>query len=115
FVFGVQAGSVEDWEKMERCKPRSYVCYRARGVIQVDGKLNEGSWREVPWTDLFVDIEGAAKPKPPLRTRAKMLWDDDYFYVAAELEEPNVWGTLTNRDSVIFQDNDFEIFIDPNG
>ena len=44
-----------------------------------------------------------------------MLWDDTYFYVAAHLEEPHVWGTLTKHDTVIFQDNDFEIFIDPDG
>ncbi len=44
-----------------------------------------------------------------------MLWDDNYFYVAARLDEPHVWGTLTKHDSVIFHDNDFEIFIDPDG
>ena len=44
-----------------------------------------------------------------------MLWDDTYFYVGALLEEPHVWGTLTKHDSVIFHDNDFEVFIDPDG
>ena len=44
-----------------------------------------------------------------------MLWDDQYFYIAAQLEEPHVWGTLTQHDAVIFHDNDFEIFIDPDG
>ena len=44
-----------------------------------------------------------------------MLWDDTYLYVGALLEEPHVWGTLTQHDSVIFKDNDFEIFIDPDG
>jgi hypothetical protein len=44
-----------------------------------------------------------------------MLWDDEYFSVAAEMEEPDIWATLTERDSVIFHDNDFEIFIDPDG
>lgn len=44
-----------------------------------------------------------------------MLWDDEYFYIGALLEEPHVWATLTNHDSVIFHDNDFEFFIDPNG
>ena len=44
-----------------------------------------------------------------------MAWDNDYFYIAAELMEPHVWGTLTEHDSVIFHDNDFEIFIDPDG
>ena len=32
---------------------------------------------------------------------------------AAELDEPHLWATLTERDAVIFQDNDFELFIDP--
>jgi hypothetical protein len=41
--------------------------------------------------------------------------DDEYFYVAAELEEPHIWATLTQHDSVIFHDNDFEVFLDPNG
>ena len=42
-----------------------------------------------------------------------MLWDDDYFYVAAELAEPDIWATLTKHDSVIFHDNDFEVFLNP--
>jgi hypothetical protein len=44
-----------------------------------------------------------------------MLWDDRYFYIGAELQEPHVWGTLTKHDSIIFNDNDFEVFIDPDG
>ena len=83
--------------------------------IQIDGRLDDDAWKTAPWTDLFVDIEGDARPRPRFQTRAKMLWDDTYFYVAALLEEPHVWGTLIKHDSVIFQDNDFEIFIDPDG
>jgi len=95
--------------------PKGYVSVRARTLVVVDGKLDDASWADAPWTDDFVDIEGDAKPRPRFRTRAKMLWDDDYFYVAAELAEPHVWGTLTRHDSVIFHDNDFEVFIDPDG
>jgi hypothetical protein len=95
--------------------PRHYICYRARGPIAIDGRLDKEVWRETPWTEDFVDIEGPDKPKPRFRTRARMLWDDQYFYVGAELAEPHVWATLTKHDSVIFRDNDFEVFIDPNG
>jgi hypothetical protein len=95
--------------------PKGYVCYRAPESIMIDGKLDEKAWQAVPWTDAFVDIEGDMKPLPRFKTRAKMLWDDTYFYIAAHLEEPHVWGTLTKHDAVIFQDNDFEIFIDPDG
>jgi hypothetical protein len=44
----------------------------------------------------------------------KMLWDDNALYIAAELEEPHVWATLTKHDSVIFEDPDFEVFLDPD-
>ena len=95
--------------------PKGYACGRAKAPIVVDGKLDDEAWREAPWTDDFVDIEGDVKPAPRFRTRAKMTWDDTYFYIAAELLEPHVWGTLTKHDSVIFHDNDFEVFIDPDG
>lgn len=96
-------------------QPKSYDCLRARGVVEIDGRLDDAAWAAAPWTDYFVDIEGDGKPQPRFRTRAKMLWDDEYFYVAADMEEPHVWATLTRHDSVIFHDNDFEVFIDPNG
>jgi hypothetical protein len=95
--------------------PKGYVCYRASAPLTIDGRLDEAAWKQAPWTDWFVDIEGDAKPKPRFGTRVKMLWDDKYFYIGAILEEPHVWGTLTEHDSVIFQDNDFEVFIDPDG
>jgi predicted metalloprotease with PDZ domain len=95
--------------------PRGYVCYRAQTPVQIDGRIEEPAWKAVPWTDEFVDIEGDKRPRPRFQTRVKMLWDDSYFYVAALLVEPHVWGTLTKHDSVIFHDNDFEIFIDPDG
>ncbi len=77
--------------------------------------MDEQQWNDAAWTDEFQDIEGDAKPKPRFSTRAKMLWDDRYFYIAAKMLEPHVWGTLTKHDSVIFRDNDFEVFIDPDG
>lgn len=95
--------------------PRHYICFYTAESVNVDGVLNEDSWKKAKWTEEFVDIEGDIKPNPRLKTKVKMLWDDNYFYIAAELEEPHIWATLKNRDDIIFYDNDFEIFIDPDG
>ena len=95
--------------------PLSYVCYRAPRAPRLDGSLDDAAWQAAPWSPAFVDIEGSAKPAPRFRTRMKKLWDDRYLYVAGELQEPDVWGTITQRDAVIFHDNDFEMFIDPDG
>jgi hypothetical protein len=96
-------------------KPESYVCYRATTPIVADGVPDEADWNKVPWTNLFRDIEGSKKPEPWFKTHAKLLWDDENLYILAELEEPHIWAKLRQRDTVIFYDNDFEVFIDPDG
>ena len=95
--------------------PNSYVCYRTSGEIKVDGVLDEPAWQAAAETEAFSDISGEGFAEPKYATHAKMLWDDEYFYVGAVLEEPNIKALLTQRDTIIYRDNDFEIFIDPNG
>jgi hypothetical protein len=96
-------------------QPKGHVCYRTTSVISPDGILDEKDWSAVSWTDDFLDIEGSVKPAPRFKTRVKMLWDDSNLYIAAELEEPHVWAKLKQRDTIIFMDHDFEVFIDPDG
>ncbi len=95
--------------------PERYTCRFTTAVPVIDGRLDDAAWSAAEWTQDFVDIQGEHLPKPRYRTRAKMLWDEEYFYVAAEMEEPHVWATLTEHDQIVFHDNDFEIFIDPDG
>ena len=95
--------------------PRRTVCYRTASPLKIDGRLDDAGWTAAGWSEPFVDIEGRARPAPRFLTRVKMLWDDEFFYIAADMQEPHVWATLTERDSVIYHDNDFELFIDPDG
>ena len=91
-----------------------YICHRA-GSLTIDGEITDEEWSSAPWSNLFTDIEGDLKPAPLFDTRLKMLWDDSHLYIAAELKEPHIWATLRQRDTIIFHDNDFEVFIDPDG
>ncbi len=95
--------------------PQRYVCYRVAEPLTIDGSPQEASWQEAAWTRDFQDIVGDSQPPPRFRTRVKMLWDREYFYIAAVMEEPDLWATLTLRDAVIYHENDFELFIDPDG
>ncbi|WP_299578924.1 carbohydrate-binding family 9-like protein [uncultured Sunxiuqinia sp.] len=94
---------------------RNYVIYQAAEPIVVDGKPDEAAWSKASWTAEFVDIEGDLKPKPLHRTRVKMLWDANNLYVFAELEEPHVWAYYDTNDMIVYHENDFEVFIDPDG
>ena len=100
---------------LPRFRPLHYICYKSKAPLKIDGKLDESSWQEAQFSQKFLDIEGTKKPQPLQETRVKMLWDDNYLYFAAELKETDLWATIEKRDSVIFYDNDFEIFIDPDG
>lgn len=95
--------------------PKSYTVYQVNDRLNLDGRPLEKSWQNAPWSDYFVDIEGNVKPTPRHKTRVKMLWDQKALYVYAELEEPDLWATLKVRDQIVYRDNDFEVFIDPDG
>jgi len=95
--------------------PRGYVCMRAPEPIVIDGSIDKPVWQKARWSDVFLDIEGPGRPVPRFKTRMKMLWDDQFLYIAADLEEPHVWASIAERNAVIFNDNDFEVFIDPDG
>lgn len=92
--------------------PKTYVAAKTTTPMVIDGAESELAWNKVEWTDLFEDIENGVKPK--YATKAKMLWDDTNFYILAKMEEPHVWANLKQRDTIIFYNNDFEVFIDPD-
>ena len=94
---------------------KTYNALMVKRPIKVDGKLNEDSWKQAVLISDFEDIEGASKPKPSFSTSVKMMWDSQYLYIGAVLEEPHLWGTLKKHDDIIYRDHDFEVFIDPMG
>jgi len=95
--------------------PRGYPAPMLATPPVVDGRLDDPCWLDVEWSEAFVDIEGDLRPAPTWDTRLKIAWDGSALYIAADLIEPHVWGTILERDAVIYHDDDFEVFIDPDG
>lgn len=87
-----------------------YIARRVSEPVTIDGKLNKPVWANATWTPRFVDM---ANGNPGYYdTRAAILWDDEALYIAFRVEEPFVEAQHTQRDSIIFQENDVEVFID---
>lgn len=95
--------------------PPVYFAPRAKGPLTLDGRLDKPFWADVPWTAEFVDISGPDFPVPRFPARSKLCWDDEALYIAGELPGNEIWANVTKRDSVIYYDNDFEVFLDPSG
>jgi len=94
---------------------KHYACKRVSRAPDLESAQVDSVWDELPWSEPFVDITGRDELRPRFTTRFRMGWDDRYLYVQGDLEEPHVWGTITEDNEVMFMDNNFEIFIDPDG
>jgi hypothetical protein len=95
-------------------EPKVYEALYTVNPPVIDGNL-EDVWEQAAWTESFQDIEGkyTNKAAPYYETKAKMLWNDSCLYIAAILIDKHIWASLDQRDQVVYFDNDFEIFIDP--
>ena len=86
-----------------------YTAYRVEQPLNIDGCLDEPAWHQAPKSPRFVDLVHGT---PAIHdTRAAVLWDDTYLYVGFWVEEPLVRATLAERDSLVYNDNDVEVFI----
>ncbi len=103
-----------NYSKQPAFAPPTYVCYKAPVAITVDGKITPAEWDAIPAISSFSDISGGSRPKPHLQTKVKMAHDDNGVYIAAWLEEPHLWATITQHDGTLFQENVFEFFFNPS-
>ena len=89
---------------------KEYVCRRTPRPPAMNGRLDSPAWQRAERSPRFVDMVSG---EPAFfGTQAAALWDDEYLYVGFWIEEPFVRARLTERDSLIFQESDVEVFID---
>jgi hypothetical protein len=88
---------------------KAYTAFHTAGPVTIDGKLDEPSWKNAATSPRFVDILTGSSPIHD--TRASVLWDQEYLYVAYRIEEPFVHARFTNHNDFVYQDNDVECFI----
>ncbi|MFD1141946.1 carbohydrate-binding family 9-like protein [Larkinella insperata] len=87
-----------------------YTAQKISQTLEINGDLTKPAWQSATWSQRFADMVTAA---PGLYdTRAAMLWNDTHLYVAFRAEEPFLEAHLTQRDSIIFLENDLELLID---
>jgi hypothetical protein len=90
-----------------------YECRRVpNGSIRVDGKLDDPGWQSIQTVGDFILADGYG---PAARqTEAWMCWDDAYLYISFACDDPDIWGTMFDRDDPIYEEEVVEAFIDPD-
>ena len=90
--------------------PAHLNCRRAKEPVFVDGNLEKSVWKEAEKSSRFVDLVNGEQAF--LNTQAAALWDEKALYLGFWIEEPALRASLTERDSLIWLDNDVEVFFD---
>lgn len=90
-----------------------YECRKVpNGSIEVDGILDDPVWQTIAPVGDFILSDGSGPAGR--QTEARMCWDDDCLYIAFRCDDPDIWGTMFNRDDPIYEEEVVEAFIDPD-
>lgn len=88
-----------------------YTVGRVAKAPSIDGALDDAAWKNAR----PVVLRGSFDGRPAqLRTEARLVYDDANLYVAFDVEDPDIWGTLRNRDDSIYEEEVVEVFLDAN-
>lgn len=91
-------------------QPSDYTASKISSSIDIDGNVEKDIWKNANWSKRFVDMVTGSPGM--YNTQVAILWNDTHLYFAFKAEEPLVEAQLMERDSIIFQENDLELFID---
>ncbi|MEM6806784.1 MAG: carbohydrate-binding family 9-like protein [Bacteroidota bacterium] len=91
-------------------KTSDYQAKKISTSIKIDGNLKKDIWQNAHWSKRFVDM--VTGDPAMYNTQTAILWNESHLYIAFEAEEPFLEAKLTERDSIIFLENDLEVFID---
>ncbi len=94
--------------------PGEVECRWARGLIEIDGRAHEGDWTRAELVSNFSMPWLGADDRPArVATRARLLWNAEYFYFFAELDDADLFADITEHDGRIWMNDAFEIFLKP--
>ncbi len=82
----------------------------AQGEITLDGIANEPGWIGAVQSPDFMTAEGS--PDPVGKATAKMVWDERYLYIYANIVDTDILSEYKNQDDPLWKADAIEIFID---
>lgn len=88
-----------------------YKCRKVDSPPVINGVLDDEAWAYAQAIDLVHSEDGSPATKP---TTAKMCWDNDNLYISFECIDQDIWGTMTKRDDLIWNEEVVEAFLSPD-
>lgn len=89
-----------------------YAVARAKTPPNIDGRLDDAAWQTAVEQPLVRSFDGGPISR---KTTFRMVYDDAFIYVAFRAEDPDIWGSLKNKDDAIYNEDVVEVFFDADG
>jgi len=94
--------------------PTEFECRWTDTPITIDGKADEEAWKHAQVIDNFyLPWLGANARAAKTATKAKLLWDREYLYFSAEMEDTDLYADVTEHDGQLWDNDVFELFFKP--
>ncbi|HEX9974347.1 MAG TPA: carbohydrate-binding family 9-like protein, partial [bacterium] len=87
-----------------------YTCKKIADDFPLTGKLDHPNWANAHAAQLVDAITG--KPGR-FKTEVRVLYSDKYLYVGFLCQDDYIWGTITERDGPIYDEECIEVFLNP--
>ncbi len=94
--------------------PGVYECHRAAGAVIIDGNPTDAAWRDAQIVTDFALPWLGQNHVARSRTIARLLWDDQFLYFLAEMDDTDVYADVTEHNGEIWNNDVFELFFKPS-
>jgi hypothetical protein len=113
-VFGPHGGR-SDTPLQAKVPQTEFECRWASTPITIDGKAGEEAWKHAQVIDHFY-LPWLGKDARPARTatKAKLLWDREYIYFFADMEDTDLYADVTEHNGMTWENDVFELFFKPS-
>ena len=81
--------------------------------MTLDGRADEKSWGLASPIELTKMVR-SSKPTRPASTSVRALWNERGLLVLYQCQDQNILATHTERDASIYEDDEVELFLDPD-
>ncbi|MDY3556709.1 PQQ-dependent sugar dehydrogenase [Gemmata sp. JC717] len=102
-------------EPYKQAPPHSFECRWADTPIVLDGLADEPAWALAqPISAFHVPWLGDKARMSRTATTAKLLWDREYIYFHADMEDSDLFADITEHDGGLWKNDVFELFLRPD-
>lgn len=90
----------------------NYAIRRAPAPLTIDGNFDEAAWQAAPSVGEWVFPWWKAGERE--QTRARLLWDEEYLYLAVDCDDVHITARHLERDGKVPEDDCVELMLAPD-